>query len=73
MQEMVKPAAGEAHRQQGEIYCPRCGLRLQLASRSTGEYTVGYSIETWAERCTQFELDSPLACLMSTAGDRNIC
>jgi uncharacterized protein with PIN domain len=72
MQEVVKPAAEGVQRQPRELYCPRCGLRLELLSRSTADYAVSYSVATWAERCTQSEIDSPLVCLMRAAGDRDI-
>jgi uncharacterized protein with PIN domain len=73
MQETVKLAAHDAQRRPQEIFCPRCGLRLEFLSRSTAEYSISYSVETWAERCTRSEIDSPLVCLMSATAERNVC
>ncbi len=73
MREVISTAESDARARVGEIFCPRCGLRLQLASRVSGQCAVGYSIETWSERCKQLELDSPLACLMSATAAQDPC
>lgn len=73
MQEIVQPAATDVRRGPQELYCSRCGLRLELLPYATAEYAVSYSIGTWAERCTQAAGESPLVCLMLSAGDRDIC
>jgi hypothetical protein len=72
MREAVNSAGRDAQPQTREIFCPRCGLRLQLTSRVAGQCSVGYSIETWSERCQRVEFDSPLACLMSATAERDL-
>jgi hypothetical protein len=72
MREAVNSAARDAHPQAREVFCPRCGLRLQLTSRVSGQCSVGYSIEKWSERCERLEFDSPLACLMSAPATRDL-
>ena len=72
MREAVNSAARDAQTQARETFCPRCGLRLQLTSRTTGQCSVGYSIETWSKRCERLEFDSPMACLMSASAERDL-